>query len=124
MAFPWSRSDSAAEALPADRRGHTRGRRERQEEARRASSRSARERRHQRMAFAVGGGLVLVIVGILAFGVYQEFYTPPRAWAGSVRNVEFNMGDLVKRIRVLQGVTGQVNLGTVPFEYLRNMLDA
>ena len=34
------------------------------------------------------------------------------------------MGDLVQRIRVLQGVSGQVNLSTVPFEYLRNMLDA
>ena len=124
MAFPWSRSDSAAEALPADRRGRTRGRRERQEEARRASSRSARERRHLRMAFAIGGGLVLLIVGILAFGVYQEFYKPPRVWAGSVRNVEFTMGDLVKRIRVLQQLTGQVDLSTVPFEYLRDLLDA
>ena len=124
MAFPWSRSDSAADALPEDRRGRTRGRRVRQEEARRASSRVTRERRHQRMAFAIGGGLVLVIVAILAFGVYQEFYKPPRVWAGSVRNVEFTMGDLVKRIRVLQQLTGQVDLSTVPFEYLRDLLDA
>jgi len=124
MAFPWSRSDSAAGALPEDSRGRTRGRRARQEEARRATSRAARERRHQRMAFAIGGGLVLVIVGILAFGVYQEFYKPPRVWAGSVRNVEFTMGDLVQRIRVLQQLTGQVDLSTVPFEYLRDLLDA
>ena len=124
MAFPWSRSDSPADALPGDSRPRPRGRRVRQEEARRESSRATRERRHQRMAFAIGGALVLVIVGILAFGVYQEFYKPPRVWAGSVRNVEFTMGDLVKRIRVLQGVTGQVDLSTVPFEYLRDMLDA
>jgi hypothetical protein len=124
MAFPWSRRDSTAEPLPGDRRSRTRGRRVRQEEARRESSRATRERVHQRWAFAIGGGLVLVIVSILAFGVYQEFYQPPRAWAGSVRNVEFTMGDLVKRIRVLQQLTGQVDLSTVPFEYLRNLLDA
>ena len=124
MAFPWSRSDDAADALPGDSRRRARGRRVRQEEARRESSRTTRERRHQRMAFAVGGGLILVIVAVLAFGVYEEFYKPPRAWAGSVRNVEFTMGDLVKRIRVLQGVTGQVDLSTVPFEYLSNLLDA
>ena len=124
MAFPWSRSDSVAEALPEDRRRRARGRRVRQDEARRESSRATRERRHQRMAFAIAGGLVLVIVGVLAFGVYQEFYKPPRVCAGSVRNVEFTMGDLIKRIRVLQGLTDEVNLSTVPFEYLRNMLDA
>ena len=124
MAFPWSRSDSAAEALPGDSRRRARGRRARQEESRRDSSRATRERLHQRMAFAIGGGLVLVIVGILTFGVYQEFYKPPRVWAGNVRNVEFTMGDLVKRIRVLQGLTDQVDLSTVPFEYLSDLLDA
>ena len=38
------------------------------------------------------------------------------------------MGDLVSRIRVLQGVNryqgGQVNLSTVPFEYLQNLVHA
>ena len=38
------------------------------------------------------------------------------------------MGDLVSRIRVLQGVNryqgGQVNLSTVPFEYLQNLVNA
>jgi parvulin-like peptidyl-prolyl isomerase len=49
-------------------------------------------------------------------------------WAGSVNNVEFSMGDLVSRIRVLQGVNryqgGQVDLSTVPFEYLQNLMNA
>ena len=124
MAFPWSRSEAAAEALPGDGRRSTRGRRARQEDARRESSRIVQERRHQRMAFAIGGGLILVIVAVLGFGGYEEFYKPPRAWAGSVRNVEFTMGDLVKRIRVLQGVSGQVDLSVVPFEYMSNLLDA
>lgn len=123
MAFPWSRSDAAEEALPRDSRRRSRGRRARQEEARRESSKAARERQHQRLAFAIGGALILVVVAVLAFGIYQEYYKPPRVWAGSVRNVEFTMGELVKRIRVQQGLTGQVNLSTDPFDYLRTLLD-
>ena len=72
--------------------------------------------------------MILVVAGVVGFGYYQEFYKPPRVWAGSVRNVEFTMGDLVSRIRVLQGVNryqgGQVNLSTVPFEYLQNLVNA
>ena len=124
MAFPWSRSDSAAEALPEDRRRGARGRRVRQEEARRERSRASRERRHQRMAFAIGGGLVLVIVSILAFGYYQEYYKPPRVWAGQVYNVKFTMGDLVERIRVEQGLAGHVNLGLRPLEVLQYLVNA
>ena len=33
-------------------------------------------------------------------------------------------GDLVQRIRVLQGISGRVDLSIVPFEYLSNLLDA
>ena len=124
MAFPWSRSDSADEALPGDRRRRARGRRVRQEEARRDSSRATFERRHQRVAFAIGGALLLVIVGILAFGVYQEFYKPPRVWAGRVNNVEFTMGDLVQRIRVEQGLAGRVDLSRRPFEVLQDLVNA
>ncbi|MCD5404211.1 MAG: hypothetical protein LR097_10385 [Dehalococcoidia bacterium] len=72
--------------------------------------------------------MILTIIGVVLLGYYQEFYRPPRVWAGSVRNVEFTMGDLVARIRVLQGVNryqgGQVNLSRVPFEYLQNLVNA
>ncbi len=86
------------------------------------------ERRKRRIGFGIGAAFLCVIAGVVAFGYYQEFYKPPRVWAGSVRNVEFSMGDLVQRIRVLQGVNryqgGQVNLGTAPFEYLQNLMNA
>ena len=86
------------------------------------------EKRQQRFGIGLGAFLILVIAGVVAFGYYKEFYQPPRVWAGSVRDVEFNMGDLVSRIRVLQGVNryqgGQVNLSTVPFEYLQNLVHA
>ena len=85
-------------------------------------------RKQRRVGLCIGSVLVLIMVGVVGFGYYHEFYKPPRVWACSVNNVEFNMGDLVERIRVLQGVNryqgGQVNLSTVPFEYLQNLIDA
>ena len=87
-----------------------------------------RERRRRYWSVGIGVLLLLVIFGVVLVGYYREFYSPPRVWAGSVNNVEFNMGDLVQRIRVLQGVNryqgGRVDLSTVPFEYLQNLINA
>ena len=124
MAFPWNRGDGQDQTAPADARRRARGRRARQEEARAESSRSTRAKRHEKLAWGIGSGLLVLVIGIVVFGFYQEFYRPPRVWAGSVRDQEFKMGDLVERIRVLQGLSGQVDLSTVPFEYLRDLLNA
>ncbi len=126
MAFPWNRTTGAEQTAPAEGRRRARGRRARRREARSETApvRLSREARHQRAAFAIGILLLLVVFGVVSFGYYQEFYRPPRVWAGSVRNVEFKMGDLVQRIRVLQGISGRVDLSIVPFEYLSNLLDA
>ena len=124
MAFPWNRGDGQDQTAPADARRRARGRRARQEEARVESSRSTREKRHEKLAWGIGSGLLVLVIGIVVFGFYQEFYRPPRVWAGSVRDQEFKMGDLVERIRVLQGLSGKVDLSTVPFEYLRDLLNA
>ncbi len=87
----------------------------------------SRERRRRLWSVGIGVLLLAVIFGVVAFGYYQEFFRPPRVWAGNVNNVEFNMGDLVQRIRVLQGVNryqgGAVDLSTVPFEYLQNLIN-
>ena len=85
------------------------------------------ERRRRFLSIGIGVFLLAVVFGVVIFGYYQEFFRPPRVWAGSVNNVEFTMGDLVQRIRVLQGVNrydgGRVDLGTVPFEYLQNLVN-
>ena len=124
MAFPWNRSNAPTGVTPAAGRRRGRARRARQAEVRAEPARLTREKRHQRLAIGVGSSLLLLVFGVVSFGFWQEFYHPPRVWAGSVRDVEFTMGDLVQRIRVLQGLSGRVDLSTVPFEYLKNLLDA
>ncbi len=85
------------------------------------------ERRRRFLSVGVGVFLLAVIFGVVVFGYYWEFFRPPRVWAGSVNNVEFTMSDLIQRIRVLQGVNrydgGRVDLSTVPFENLQNLID-
>ena len=90
--------------------------------------RREQERRRQRIAITLGAVLILIVATIIGWGYYQEFYRPPRELAGQIRDVRFTMGDLVDRIRVLQGRNryrgGRVDLSTVPFEYLQDMLQA
>ena len=87
-----------------------------------------RQRRRLYWSVGIGAFLLAVIFGVVIVGYYREFYSPPRVWAGSVNDVEFTMGDLVQRIRVLQGVNryqgGRVDLSRVPFEYLQNLINA
>jgi parvulin-like peptidyl-prolyl isomerase len=72
--------------------------------------------------------LILTIVAIVAVGYYREFWEPPRVMAGEVRDERFSMGDLVERIRVLQGINryqgGFVDLSVVPFQYLQDLIHA
>ena len=110
----------------AVRRRRARGGERTEPDAEAPSPSERAERRRRFWSLGIGAFLLAVIFGVVIVGYYQEFYRPPRVWAGSVNNVEFTMGDLVQRIRVLQGVNrydgGQVNLGTVPFEYLQNLV--
>lgn len=132
MTLPWRRSSNATADVEAAPPRRARGRRQvRAEDARRRSSRARGERRRQNLAIAIGAALILVIFGIVAFGYYREFYEPPRVMAGEIRGVRFTMGDLVERIRVLQGINrnhpqgaGFVDLSIIPFEYLQDMLFA
>ena len=126
MPFPWLGRLGAANA---GRSGRRRNRRSQGEvSAPQEDIQVITQRRQRRIGLGIGSVLILTIIGVVLLGYYQEFYRPPRVWAGSVRNVEFTMGDLVARIRVLQGVNryqgGQVNLSRVPFEYLQNLVNA
>ncbi len=130
MPFPWLRWFGSAETSRGGRRRSERAQRRARGERStpQEDPKAITERRQRRTGIGIGAAFLFVIIGVVVFGYYQEFYKPPRVWAGSVNNVEFTMGDLVQRIRVLQGVNryqgGQVNLSTVPFEYLQNLINA
>ena len=138
LPLPWKRNaDTAAdeppdasERRPSRRRG---GRNRRvglsdENAVTAARARRSAERRRQRIALAIGGVLILIIIGVIMAGVYQAYILPPRVMAGEVRGVRFTMGDLVERIRVLQGIDryqgGQVDLSTIPFQLLTDLLHA
>ena len=130
MPFPWLGRLGAANAGRSGRRRNRRAQKRSQGEvsAPQEDIQTITQRRQRRIGLGIGSALILTVIGVVLLGYYQEFYRPPRVWAGSVRNVEFTMGDLVARIRVLQGVNryqgGQVNLSKVPFEYLQNLVNA
>ena len=93
-----------------------------------ARTRRILESRRQRIAIVVGAVLLLAIAGVVVAGIYQEYIRPPRVMAGEIRGVRFTMGDLVERIRVLQGINryqgGQVDLSRDPFDQLTKLLHA
>ena len=128
MVLPWNRRDLPPQAAPGRRRRRRREEPNRAEEVRRQSARREEERRRQRLAITIGSMLIIAILAIVAVGYYREFYEPPRVMAGSIRGQEFSMGDLVERIRVVQGVNryrgGRVDLSVLPFEYLQGLLNA
>lgn len=138
LPLPWKRSaDTGADEPPdaSERRpARRRGRRNRrlglgdENAAVAARARRSAERKRQRIALIIGGVLILIIIGVIMAGVYQAFIHPPRVMAGEVRGVKFTMGDLVERIRVLQGIDryqgGQVDLSTIPFQLLTDLLHA
>ena len=130
MPFPWLGRFGSVNTGRGDRRRNRRARQENPSGAGSPQDSLEAEKEHHRhkVGFGIGALLILIALGVVGFGYYQEFYKPPRVWAGSVRNVEFTMADLVSRIRVLQGVNryqgGQVNLSRVPFEYLQNLVHA
>ena len=138
LPLPWKRRPDAAVAAtpataPPPRRMPSvaaagRGRRPGLSNPEAARARRRQERRRQRIAFILGGALILAILAVVMVGVYQQFILPPRVTAGEVRDVRFTMGDLVERIRVLQGINryqgGRVDFSRVPFQLLTDLLHA
>ena len=124
MAFPRSRSDDAPSMPFLGRWRRNRDRRSKSGAPQPENPQVSRERLHKRASWAIGAFLILVIVAVVAAGYKDKFWDPPRAEAGSVRGVTFSMGDLVQRIRVVQGITGTADLTTLPFEYLQRLLQA
>ena len=139
-ALPWKRgretdaadagapsSERPASRRPRAGRGGRRGASDGETAATRAR-RGRRERRRQLIAVIVGAVLILTILAVVGVGVWQQYLLPPGVTAGEVRDVRFTMGDLVERIRVLQGINryegGRVDFSRVPFQLLTDLLHA
>ena len=94
---------------------------------RRARSRLQQENRRQRGMFLVGMIAILLILAIPAYGYYDNIFSPPRQTVVTVNNTTFNLGYLVKIMRMLQGggATGaqDQNLGSLPFQVVQTLAD-
>ena len=69
---------------------------------RRELARIQGEQKKRRVAFALIGTFILVIVGIIVAGYVMIFVLPPRELIVRVDNVEYTRGDMVKLLRVRQ----------------------
>ena len=94
---------------------------------RRELSRQRGEQEKRRVAYAIIGAFVLVIVGIILAGYIVIFVMPPRELVVRVDDVEYTRGDMVKLLRVrqrgseIQGNT--FNAGTDIFEALQLIVE-
>lgn len=84
-----------------------------------------RDKRRQRVAIAIAAVVVLLVIAIPIYGWVTSFVLPPREVIVRVNDVEYDMGYLVKLMRMVQRQTeasGQtVNLGTVPFQMVQDL---
>lgn len=90
-------------------------------------TRVQRNLRRRRVAFAIIGVLLLVIVGIILAGYVVIFVRPPQQLVIRVNDVEYTRGDMVKQLRVQQkGLEfrgQQLNLGVDVFDSLSTILE-
>ena len=94
---------------------------------RRTRSRQQQENRRQRGMFLVGVAAILLILAIPAYGYYDNIFSPPRETVVRVNDTTFDLGYLVKIMRMLQGggVTGtqDQSLGSLPFQVVQTLAD-
>ena len=84
-----------------------------------------RDKRRQKVAIAIAAVVVLLVIAIPVYGWVTTFVLPPREVIVRVNDVEYDMGYLVKLMRMVQRTTEaggqQVNLGTVPFQMVQDL---
>ena len=80
--------------------------------------------RRQRLAWALIGTILLVVIGILAYAYYANFIAPPRTVAAKVRDTVYTQGDVVKRLRLQYAITRNVDLSRDPWVVLFSMVEA
>jgi hypothetical protein len=94
---------------------------------RRRRSRWQRDRQKRRRILIAGLVATLIILAIPVYGYTSTFVMPPRQWVVQVNDVSYNMGYLLKLLRMFQrgsqmGGAG-INLGTMPFELVNTLAE-
>ncbi len=94
---------------------------------RREFSRRLREQKRQRVAMALMGLLLLLILGIIIAGYVMIFVMPPRQLVVRVNDVRYTRGDMVKLLRVQQRGAEffgqQFSAGTEVFQALNTIVE-
>ena len=106
---------------------HSRPRVSRIPTQRRRAARQQRERRRQRGLLVFAAFVLILIVGIPAYGYYDAFIAPPRQVIREVNGVKHTLGELAELTRanvaaVLSG-GGQPQIGILPIQLWQNMLN-
>ena len=74
---------------------------------RRIRSRSQRDRLKRRRVLIAGLVAILIILAIPLYGYTSTFVLPPRQWVVQVNDTSYNMGYLLKLLRMFQRWAGQ-----------------
>jgi hypothetical protein len=86
------------------------------------------EKQRQRLAFAVGGVVMLFILALPIWGYITTFVMPPRQVVATINGEPIVMRDLVRSVRVSQRTAEasreSLDLGTLPFEALNSLVES
>ena len=92
---------------------------------RRRGSNMERDQQKQRIVIILGIILALLVIAIPVYGWITTFIMPPRVTIVRVNDTSYNMGYLLKMMRMVQRQSeseGQrVNLGTLPFQFVNDL---
>ena len=92
---------------------------------RRRGSNMERDQQRQRIVIILGIVLALLVIAIPVYGWVTTFIMPPRVTIVRVNDTSYNMGYLLKMMRMVQRQSeseGQrVNLGTLPFQFVNDL---
>ena len=92
---------------------------------RRRGSNMERDQQRQRIVIILGIVLALLVISIPVYGWVTTFIMPPRVTIVRVNDTSYDMGYLLKMMRMVQRQSeseGQrVNLGTLQFQFVNDL---
>ena len=85
-------------------------------------------RKRRRIAIAVGGVILVAVIGVIAFAWYWEFVRPNQVLAARVGDKVYTQADIVTRIRLERSIAAGLGqtypVGKAPFEVLSDLTQA